>query len=81
MCLFRDNVLMNSKGKCPSYYLSYFISSGKILFSQEVSMRKVVLRLNEQLKYEVIKELVEHDGNKHRAALKLNLSILQSLMR
>lgn len=44
-------------------------------------MRKVVLRMNEQLKYEVIKELVEHDGNKHRAALKLNLSILQSLMR
>ena len=68
---------MNSKGKCPTYYLNYLVSSGKILFSQEVYMRKVVLSMNEQLKYEVIKELVDHNGNKHRAALKLNLSIRQ----
>ena len=27
-------------------------------------MRKVELRMNEQLKYEVIKDLVEHNGNK-----------------
>ena len=29
----------------------------------------------EENKYDVIKELVDHDGNKHRAALKLNCSI------
>lgn len=37
-------------------------------------MRKVELRMNEQEKYEVIKELVDHNGNKNRAAMKLNLS-------
>lgn len=40
-------------------------------------MRKVELRMNEQEKYEIIKELVEHNGNKHRAAKKLGLSIRQ----
>lgn len=37
-------------------------------------MRKVSLRMNEQEKYEVIKELVDHNGNKIRAATKLNIS-------
>ena len=37
-------------------------------------MRKVELRMNEKEKYEVIKELVNHDGNKNRAAKKLNIS-------
>ena len=37
-------------------------------------MRKVLLRMNEQEKYEVIKELVEHKGNKTRASKKLNIS-------
>ena len=37
-------------------------------------MRKVELRMNEQEKYEIIKELVDHNGNKHRAAKKLNIS-------
>ena len=37
-------------------------------------MRKVELRMNEQEKYEVIKELVDHNGNKNRAAKKLGLS-------
>ena len=37
-------------------------------------MRKVELRMNEQEKYEVIKELVDHNGNKNRAALKLGIS-------
>ena len=40
-------------------------------------MRKVELRMNEHEKYEVIKELVDHNGNKNRAAKKLNLSIRQ----
>ena len=30
-------------------------------------MRKVELRMKEQEKYEVIKELVDHNGNKNRA--------------
>lgn len=38
-------------------------------------MRKVDLRMNEETKYNVIKELVDHNGNKKRAALKLNCSI------
>lgn len=33
--------------------------------------------MNEQLKYDVIKELVDHNGNKNRASKKLNLSIRQ----
>ena len=37
-------------------------------------MRKVELRMNEKQKYEIIKELVDHNGNKNRAAMKLNLS-------
>lgn len=37
-------------------------------------MRKVELKMNEQEKYEVIKELVDHKGNKNRACKKLNLS-------
>lgn len=37
-------------------------------------MRKVNLRMNEQEKHETIKELVDHKGNKNRAAIKLNLS-------
>lgn len=40
-------------------------------------MRKVELRMKEQKKYEVIKELVEHGGNKERAALKLGITIRQ----
>jgi transposase len=35
------------------------------------SIRKVILRMNENEKYEVIKELVKHGGNRDRAALKL----------
>ena len=38
-------------------------------------MRKVELRMNEQLKYDVIKKLVDTDGNKKNAAIKLNCSI------
>ena len=37
-------------------------------------MRKVELRMNEQLKYETIKELIDHNGNKNRACKKLGLS-------
>ena len=37
-------------------------------------MRKVELRMNEKEKYEVIKDLVDHNGNKNRAAKKLGIS-------
>ena len=37
-------------------------------------MRKVELRMNELEKYQVIKELVDHNGNKNRACKKLGLS-------
>ena len=37
-------------------------------------MRKAELRMNEKEKYDVIKELVDHNGNKNRAAMKLGIS-------
>ena len=37
-------------------------------------MKEVKLRMNEQEKYEVIKELVDHNGNKNRASKKLGIS-------
>ena len=38
-------------------------------------MRKVDLRMNEQFKYVVIKKLVDSNGNKKNAAIKLNCSL------
>ena len=40
-------------------------------------MRKVILRMKEQRKYEVIKKLVETNGNRKRAAVELDLSLRQ----
>lgn len=37
-------------------------------------MKEVKLRMKENYKYETIKELVDHDGNKKRASLKLGIS-------
>ena len=37
-------------------------------------MRKVKLRMNEQEKYEIIKELAINNGNKNRASKKLGIS-------
>lgn len=37
-------------------------------------MRKVELIMNEKRKYEIIKELVDHNGNKNRAAMKPGIS-------
>ena len=48
-----------------------------------MKMRKINFRMNEKLKYETIKELVAHKGNKNRAAQKLlkekkiNLAMLE----
>lgn len=38
-------------------------------------MRKVELRMNEEYKYQIIKKIVETNGNKKRAALKLQCSV------
>lgn len=40
-------------------------------------MRKVNLRMKELDKYEAIKELVDHKGNKKRVAQKLGLTVRQ----
>ena len=40
-------------------------------------MRKVKLRMNEEYKYKIIKKLVETNGNKKRAAIKLKRSVRQ----
>lgn len=40
-----------------------------------VYIRKVELRVNEQMKYEVIKELVDTNGNKHSAAVTLGCTV------
>lgn len=37
-------------------------------------MKEVILKMNENEKYLVIKDLVDHDGNKDRAARKLGIS-------
>ena len=37
-------------------------------------MKEVKLRMNEQEKYDVIKELVDHNGNKNRATMKRGIS-------
>lgn len=45
-----------------------------IICHRDDKMRKVELRMNEKEKYEVIKELVDHNGNKNRASKKLGIS-------
>ena len=40
-------------------------------------MRKVELRMKEDTKYKIIKELVNHKGNKKRASIKLGISVRQ----
>ena len=40
-------------------------------------MRKVTLRTIKQNQYEIIKDLVDHNGNKLRAAYKLGITIRQ----
>lgn len=40
-------------------------------------MRKVELKMNEQFKYEAIKELHDHGGNKNRVAIKLGITVRQ----
>lgn len=44
-------------------------------------MRKVVLSLKEKQKYEIIKKLVETNGNKERAKIKLGLKSIRQINR
>ena len=44
-------------------------------------MRKVELSLKEKLKYETIKKLVETNGNKERARIKLKLKSIRQINR
>ena len=44
-------------------------------------MRKVVLSLKENQKYQVIKKLVENNGNKERARIKLGLKSIRQVYR
>ena len=44
-------------------------------------MRKVELSLKEKLKYETIKKLVETNGNKERARIKLGLKSIRQINR
>ena len=54
--------------KTSCYDITSFLSGG-------YAMRKVELRMNEEYKYKIIKKLVETDGNKKRAASKLNCTV------
>ena len=44
-------------------------------------MRKVELSLKEKQKYEIIKKLVETNGNKERARIKLGLKSIRQINR
>ena len=64
--LFCDNVSIVIPQKCP--ILEY--NSHRCDF-----MRKVELRVNDQEKYDTIKELVDYKGNKNRACEKFSVII------
>lgn len=44
-------------------------------------MRKVELRMKELDKYEIIKELVDHNGNKNRAKERLGFKDIRQIYR
>ncbi len=48
---------------------------------KEDNMRKVELSLKEKEKYEIIKKLVETNGNKERARIKLKLKSIRQVNR
>ena len=50
------------------------MSHSYIICHRGDEMRKVELRMNELQKYDVIKELVDHNGSKNWAAKKLSIS-------
>ena len=50
------------------------MSHSYIIWHWGDEIRKIKLRMNELQKYEVIKELVDHNGSKNWAAKKLSIS-------
>ena len=78
-----DNVLSKEMRKCPDPKILVLLNdiiraSFKI---KEDNMRKVELSLKEKEKYEVIKKLVETNGNKERARIKLKLKSIRQVNR
>jgi len=70
---------MNRKCYCLNYP-QVVLSIAVILSSHYIekvgdSMRRIDLKKEAQFEYEVIKELVDHNGNKNRAAMKLGCSL------
>ena len=60
-------------GKCPKYGI---LTPAYILEQEEFIIRKVILDMDEQKKYEVIKGLADHSNpNKQRAALTLGCTV------
>ena len=65
MCLFYDNVLIVSFRKCPNNKYH------DIIYIEVLIMKKVELRTMEQIKYEIIKNLIDNNGNKKHTATNL----------
>ena len=69
--------------KCPN--LKIFVLLNDIIKTsfkfKEGNMRKVELSLREKEKYEIIKKLVETNGNKERARIKLRLKSIRQVNR
>ena len=69
--------------KCPN--LKIFVLLNDIIKTsfkfKEDNMRKVELSLREKEKYEIIKKLVETNGNKERARIKLRLKSIRQVNR
>lgn len=49
-------------------------NSALLFYQEDTIIRRVILSLNEQKKYQIIKKLVETNGNKNRAAIQLGCS-------
>ena len=69
--------------KCPNKKI--FVLLNQIIKTsfkfKEDNMRKVELSLKEKQKYEIIKKLVETNGNKERARIKLGLKSIRQVNR
>lgn len=52
-----------------------YYNKTSLVGDEVVIIRKVVLRMNEEMKYPVIKKLIENNGNKQRAAIELGCTV------
>ena len=78
-----DKVLSNEMRKCPNQKIFVLLNDIiKTSFKfKEDNMRKVELTLKENYKYKTIKKLVETNGNKERARIKLHLKTIRQINR